>query len=1012
MRSTFGTLVMTLAIASSPLHAADAKAILKATGVQGGLVVHLGCGDGRLTAALRAGDSYLVHGLDTDPANVARAREHIRSLGLYGPVSAAAWDDKTLPYADNLVNLLVADDLGKLTETELIRVLAPNGVAYIGGQRTVKPRPGNTDEWTHFLHDASGNAVAHDKVVAPPRHIQWIARPRHARSHEHTASVNALVSAGGRIFYIADEGPIDSIARPPRWHLVARDAYNGLLLWKRPFSPWYPHIINWCQNPPNLNRRLVAVGDRVYVTLGLHAPLQALDAATGKVVRTYPQSQGAEEVLWHKGILLVLIRKVTDERTSELGRMLRLTVRRGSPLHKRESADPLVKRFRTIEAGTARTVLALNADTGRMLWKKSGPEVAGLRPLTLSAVADSVFYQRGIDVIRLDLKTGRKLWSTSAARMRVVCDSYVVCTGTGKVSALSAKTGKTLWTRPTSLCQIRDAFVIEGSLWLGGFKPFQGRTKGKRGPAWGPYFATQRDLATGQVLKRVEPKGPGHHHRCYQNKATDRYILSGRRGVEFIDLAGGEVLWHSWVRGVCRYGVMPCNGLLYAPPHACGCYIAAKLDGFWALAGESKSKVESPKSKASHLEKGPAFGKINRQSSIVNRQSDDWPTYRHDVARSGGTNTPMPAALKQAWQADVGGKLSSLTIAGGKVFAAAVDQHRVCAIDGVSGRPVWHFTADGRVDSPPTLYGGRAVFGSRDGYVYCLRASDGALAWRLHVAADQRSVTVRGQLESASPAHGSVLVRDGVAFCTAGRSSYLDGGIALYRIQVETGKVLSRTGIYSPDPKTGRQPDQYGPAYMPGALADILTGDEKYVHLRETVYDSQGRRQPKGKPHLLTLTGFLDETWPHRSYWMFGTRCSISIGCGRRERNAISGRLLVFDGSTIYGYGRTKLHWSNQLRDGAYQLFALNRGDRKKRWARPVPVRVRAMVLAGRALFLAGSQEGGHGGVLAALAAGSGKAIAEYELPSPPVWDGMAAAGKRLYVAMTNGKIVCYKGKE
>ena len=119
---------------------------------------------------------------------------------------------------------------------------------------------------------------------------------------------------------------------------------------------------------------------------------------------------------------------------------------------------------------------------------------------------------------------------------------------------------------------------------MGGFKPFEGRSTGKRGPAWGPYFVTQRDLATGEVLNHIEPENPGHHHRCYINKATDRYILGGRRGTEFIDLQTGEVLWHSWARGVCKYGVMPANGLLYVPPHACGCYTAAKLTGFNALA--------------------------------------------------------------------------------------------------------------------------------------------------------------------------------------------------------------------------------------------------------------------------------------------------------------------------------------------------------------------------------------------------------------------------------------------
>src|SRR6478609_6008778 len=63
-----------------------AAEILNATGVQGGLVVHLGCGDGRLTAALRVADSFQVQGLDRDPAAVQKAREFVKSQGTYGDV--------------------------------------------------------------------------------------------------------------------------------------------------------------------------------------------------------------------------------------------------------------------------------------------------------------------------------------------------------------------------------------------------------------------------------------------------------------------------------------------------------------------------------------------------------------------------------------------------------------------------------------------------------------------------------------------------------------------------------------------------------------------------------------------------------------------------------------------------------------------------------------------------------------------------------------------------------------
>ncbi|MGB2821667.1 MAG: PQQ-binding-like beta-propeller repeat protein [Phycisphaerae bacterium] len=1007
-----------------------AKQVLAATGVRRGLIVHLGCGDGKVTAGLYAGEGQLVHGLDADAGNVARAREHIRSLGIYGPVSVDRFDAKRLPYVGGLVNLLVAEDMGDVPVAEAMRVLAPGGALYArqdgpldgaGGRRwtkTVKPRPGNTDEWTHFLHDASGNAVAHDDVVGPPRHVQWIAAPRHARSHEHTPSINALVSAAGRIFYIADEGAIGSLRQSPRWHLVARDAYNGILLWKRAFSPWFPHILNWGATPQQLQRRLIAVGDRVYVTLGLHAPLSAVDAATGKTLKAYERTRGTEEVVSHKGVLLLLVRGVTDERVAELEKWARLAKQSKSPLYVRETAEPLLKQFRAIEGKAGREVHAVDADTGRLLWKKAGPDAAGLRTGSLCASGDRVFYQRGRDVVCLDLRTGRQRWSAPSAALRVVCDSHVVCAGEA-VTALSAETGKALWTQPASLCQIRDAFIINGSLWLGGFKPWQGKSKGKRGPAWGPYFATQRDLATGKMLKQVEPENPGHHHRCWQNKATDRYILGGRRGVEFIDLQSGDVLWHSWVRGVCKYGVMPCNGLLYAPPHACGCYIAAKLTGFHALAPASAA-TPAGRPTTPLPEKGPAYGGIRNPQSAI-RNSDDWPTYRHDPGRSGCTRSPVPGVLRRRWQADVGGKLTSVTVAGGKVFVASVDEHRISAIDADSGRSAWHFTAGARVDSPPTLHGGRAIFGCRDGYVYSLRASDGALAWRLRAARAERLVTACGQLESASPVHGSVLVQDGVAYLTAGRSSYLDGGIDLHRVQPATGEALSRTPFYSPDPETGKQPKHYGPCNMPGAIGDILTGDGRHVYLRDAIYDSQGRSQPKGDPHLFTLTGFLDASWPHRSYWIFGTRCSISTGCSGRDRNLIYGRLLVFDESTICGYGRANVHWSNQLQDGPYRLFAVNRGDGTQRWAGPVTIRARAMLLADKVLFAAGpaadSDYGPEGrdekqpALLVAVSASDGTELARYQLDSSPVFDGMAAAGGRLYIPLESGQVICMDEK-
>ncbi len=1007
------------AMAQQADYEGQAKQILNAANVTGGIVIHIDCGDGKLTAALRGGQSRLVQGLDTDAQAVQEARDYISKLGCYGPVSVELFDGRNLPYVDNLVNLVLAEDLGDVPRAEAMRILAPGGALYTKKEgrweKTVKPRPKEIDEWTHYLHDAGGNAVAHDDVVGPPRHIQWIADPRHTRSHEHIPSMYALVSTGGRIFYIADEAAIGSIRQTPQWYLEARDAFNGTQLWKRSIDTWFPHVVNWGQTPPQLERKLVAVGDRVYVTLGLYAPLSVLNAATGETLKIYEDTQGAEEIILHKGTLLVVVRSVTAERLAKSKEWARLVQIKDSPVYVRETADPLVKQLQATEAKGEKTLLALDAQTGRLLWKKSEADIAGLRTNSLCAEENRVFYQNGKDIVCLDFETGRELWSVPGGPLHMVHGGSLYYSDGPTVTALSAETGKTRWAQPTLLTEVRDVFVAGGSVWVGGFKPFPA----KRGPAWGPYFATQCDLATGKVLRHIEPENPGHHHRCYSNKATDRYILGGRRGTEFIDLASGDVLWNSWARGVCRYGVMPCNGLLYTPPHACGCYVGAKLIGFHALApqrqkpalsGAEGSEITSQKSAV--LEKGPAYGQI-RETMDDGRATSEWATYRHDAERSGCANVAISANLRRAWRAELGGRLTAPTIAEGKVFVASVDEHRVLALDAGSGQAAWHFAGGARIDSPPSIYQGQVLFGCRDGYIYNVRASDGQLAWRLQAAREGRCIAACGQLESASPVIGSVLVDDGAVYATAGRSSYADGGIDLYRLKLQTGDVLSRTTIYSPDPETGKQPDHVAPAVMPGARADILTADDRCVYMRDMVFDKSGAEKTEGKAHLFTLTDFLDDTWPHRSYWIFGTQISLATGCSTRDKNLIFGRLLVFDESNIYGYGRSQVHWSNQLQDGPYRLFSIGRSGETALWQKPLPIQVRAMVLTDKVLFIAGPglDTEGEGGnkraMLMAISTSDGTELAKYPLDSPPNFDGMAAAYGRLYVSMTDGSLVC-----
>ena len=66
-----------------------------------------------------------MHGLDANPANVAKARAAVKAAGVYGVVSIDRLAGKRLPYIDNMVNLLVAENLGGVPMAEVMRVLAP-----------------------------------------------------------------------------------------------------------------------------------------------------------------------------------------------------------------------------------------------------------------------------------------------------------------------------------------------------------------------------------------------------------------------------------------------------------------------------------------------------------------------------------------------------------------------------------------------------------------------------------------------------------------------------------------------------------------------------------------------------------------------------------------------------------------------------------------------------------------------------------------------------------------------
>ena len=1044
--------------------ASSAKTLIDASGIKGGLVAYVGHGKGEPVSGLCNDTTHLIHVLCDNRREVDALRRQIQEQGQYGRVSVEYWAEAYLPYTDNLVNLLVVEDRNAVSVQEAMRVLAPLGVACFrtgsSWDLRVKRWPKEIDQWTHYLHGPDNNAVAQDTKVGPPQHLQWIGDPKFARSHEQLASVSAMVSARGRLFYIVDEGLTSDIRMPSHWHLVARDAFNGVVLWKRTIGNWTDHLHSFRSGPADLPFRLVADGDRVYVTLGIDAPVTALDAATGKTLVTYHDSEKTRQIA------------CTGDTLVMLGGERAVSQRRTGPSN--ESSH--------------RFILAADAATGTQLWQKTVSDETYL-PLVVSG--DAIVYQTRNEVICLNLKSGVEKWRTAhpanipksrppvaewATPTLTAHGDIVYVADFSKLFAFSLADGTALWNCSSApgFCSPPDVFVSNGLLW-----------RGYQKSRYAADFGEGLDATTGVLRKTLATKKAWDyatlaHHRCYRPKATSRFILSSRSGVEFINIESGEIYPNHWVRGTCQYGVLPCNGLLYAPPHSCACNIKTMLKGLHALAPADQA-VSLTRTDRPRLEKGPAYGHVSN-ALAVGVSDDAWPTFRHDNERTGTTTAHVPHLVRQQWGTQIGGRLSSPVMSQARVYVAAIDAHQVHALDAADGHKIWSYTAGGRVDSPPTIFGGMVLFGAADGWVYALRATDGALVWRFRGAPADRYVVVRNQVESAWPIHGSVLVRDGKAIVAAGRSSYLDGGISVYQLDPSTGKQLSVTVIFSPDPKTGEQPA--GGVDLRGVLNDVLAASGSSVYMRHLKLDlKNGGDLATGPPHLFAPLGFLDDTWWHRSYWLYASdevamppRNESGWSIWPRMGNMVpSGRILSLGEKLVFGYGRDRYPggMAGQIRGGEhYHLFAaeryvqqplpVNRTDqhlryarsgerlglkvteRNKRygeptiyrfaWSQQVPIYVKALALANTTLCLAGPRElpetrtdqltladpdsaeaaflGGKGAELQLVNAVDGEPVSRCTLDATPVFDGLIAAGGRIFISLMDGSIVCFGDRD
>jgi outer membrane protein assembly factor BamB len=1019
-----------------------AEEILRTSGVEAGLCVHL-AGDDAGAAALSAGlaktGRFVVHHVARADAAVSAALKAAQEAGVCGPMTAERWTRGELPHADRLVNLLIVQSGAGVGDAELRRVLRPGGVALTrkggGWDRYVQPWPEGMDEWTHQKHGPDHNPVSRDAIEMSrvPDQIRWIADTVEEWSH-------GVRLAGGRVFIFGKND------------VTARDAFNGALLWSGT-----PGIAS-SSSPGTPASRPIVTAKTIY-GFGKGGVL-AVDAATGALKAAFKEAGSPYDMILADGVLACRDEKAVRGMDGETGKLLWTA----------EAPEHPAKLEKPAKGGAAAYGAAqLFAGAGRVFFTAAEKGEVEIKDKKGAATKQAAFKPR---LVGVDLKTGKEVWRCDDPRIGPVPYPVLYADGmlfimneTGYLGIPTDGQGEPWvlrvrrWNREKTKLErswgrvdgkTRAFMYIDGMIWLGdssGILYGEGEPTAaeKKTRGW-----IGLDPRTGKQVKKVGyPDDKEWSGRCYDDIGSRDCILS--QTMEIVNVKDNSLKHIRGMRGQCGIGfILGCNAV-FTPPNACiYCYPMIRGALSYELRGDARLAVQD----GERLEKGPAYGQA-AAAAPPGGPTAEWPIYRANAGRTDATPAAVKAeGIASRWRTAVGGRCTQPTAAGDKVFTASVSSHRVIAADAGTGKIIWEFTAGGRVTMSPTIAGGLCLFGSHDGHVYCLRADDGALVWRFNAAPRHRRIVSGQQVESPWPVAGSVLVHAGAAVFLSGHLTVLDGGLHFWALDPATGAVKFHHAL------SGIKGDRA--AILPTHWfwhEEHMVNNVLVAHGNEIrLYDQHGGWEFDAKTGELTgqskavpqpgwpkgrmTPGNLQEAvrWPWcgwdritMAYVMRGEEPSMGSAIGMDPRNRYSdwyrGIYFAFPamGSPVgirVGKGTVEpIPWvlprdAAELRDPkAFRETEAYKAAAGKLWGGvKLEMGVQAAIVADRTIWVAGrlssSREAGRDaprrGELRAIALDDGKELAKVAFEGSPAFDGLSAASGRLYLATTDGAILCF----
>ena len=151
---------------------------------------------------------------------------------------------------------------------------------------------------------------------------------------------------------------------------------------------------------------------------------------------------------------------------------------------------------------------------------------------------------------------------------------------------------------------------------------------------------------------------------------------------------------------------------------------------------------------------------------------------------------PRPAWAEPAWEPQRIDFDYAYAVAsdGPRVYYASSSDHGLHALDAATGRELWVFYTEGPVRLAPEMHGANVLFGSDDGWLYCVSAAKGELVWKYRPDMPDFRMVGNEQIISRWPCRSGVAIEGDRVYTTFGMLS--PEGVAVACLDARTGQPI------------------------------------------------------------------------------------------------------------------------------------------------------------------------------------------------------------------------------